>query len=250
MASSKISTAPQAPEYFAEQLKAAAAKIYGTPLRAFLDKWVHNWDANYARVATFITDFIAKEIPPGAAPEVGRALRRVALVAAAGDLATSMGITGWPPGEARSAAAKCFKAWIQERGGAGQADIEAGIRQVRAFLEAHGSSRFQPVVTRMDSRGAVIEEHVINRVGYWREENGERVFLVFPEAFRDQLCHGFDCRMIAKELHLRKFLLQADGSNLTRKERIPGFTKSIRVYAILGKILAADEGDDEETASA
>ena len=140
---------------FAEHLKAAAAKTYGTPLRAFLDGWIRDWDSHYTRVAAIMADFIKKELPPGAAPEVGRGLRRVALVAAAGELATSMGITSWEPGEALSAARRCFQDWLTDRGGIGQADMEAGIRQVRAFFEANGSARFQSVVTRMDSGGTL-----------------------------------------------------------------------------------------------
>ena len=255
---------------FAQHLKAAAKEIYGTPLRAFLAEWVRDWDRYCARVVACMTEFIKKALPPGAAPEVGRGLRRVALVAAAGELATSMGITGWEPGEAWRAALRCVQDWIADRGGIGQADVEAGIRQVRAFFEAHGSSRFQPVVARVDAieerimnrvlQGPratrscpatsprsprqpvwMIEERIMNRVGFWREENGERVFLVFPEAFRDQVCHGFDCRMIAKELQARGLLLKGDGNNLTRKERLPGFTETARVYVILGRILA--DGD-------
>jgi putative DNA primase/helicase len=219
---------------FAERLKAAAAKIYGIPLRTFLEKWVLNWEANYKQVETFVTTFITQHLPPGAAPEVGRALRRVALVAAAGELATSMGITGWRKNEASKAAAICFKAWIQERGGTGQADMEAGMRQVKAFLEAN-SCRFQSIVT---------EERVIDRVGFWRKENKEVVFLAFPEAFRDQICQGFDYRMIAREMRANKLLLEADGDNLARKERLPGFRKTVRMYAIPGRILG-DEDDDE-----
>lgn len=37
----------------------------------------------------------------------------------------------------------CFKAWLAKRGSAGEHEVEAGIRQVIAFVEAHGSSRFE-----------------------------------------------------------------------------------------------------------
>jgi uncharacterized protein (DUF927 family) len=227
---------------FAEQLKAASAKTYGTALRTFLTEWVRGWDANYARVATFITDFIAKEIPSGAAPEVGRALRRVALVAAAGELATSMAITGWEPGEARRAAVKCFKDWIQERGGAGQTDVQAGLRQVRAFIAVKGGSCFQSVVPHFDGRGNEMQERINERAGYWKEENGERQYLIFPDVFKGQVCSGLDSKLILQELDRKQLLVRGEGRNYTRKETVPNEGR-IRVYVIKARIL--DEGEDD-----
>jgi hypothetical protein len=36
----------------------------------------------------------------------------------------------------------CFQAWLLQRGTTGDQEIEAGIRQVRACIEAYGDSRF------------------------------------------------------------------------------------------------------------
>jgi len=90
-----------------------------------------------------MTEFVEVFSPPGAAPEVGRALRRFALVCAAGEIASEMKITNWSRGEAWWAAAQCFQAWLSDRGGAGAFEADTAIAQVRAFLEQHGSSRFQ-----------------------------------------------------------------------------------------------------------
>ena len=163
----------ESPRVFAEELKARAARIYGTPLRAFLNHLVRDYDALLPQADSFMAGLVKDELPLNAAAEVGRALRRVALVAAAGEMATSMGITGWEPDEARRAALRCFGDWITARGGIGQADIEAGIWQVREFLEAHGSSRFQSMIARHERGGTKTEERVIERAGHWRDnENG------------------------------------------------------------------------------
>ena len=74
---------------------------------------------------------------------MSRVGRRFGLIAAAGELAAGLGILPWPEGEAERAAARCFNDWLQARGGTGSAELRDGIAQVRAFLEAHGSSRFE-----------------------------------------------------------------------------------------------------------
>jgi hypothetical protein len=83
----------------------------------------------------------------------GEAIRLPIHIAA---LHYAAGLRWWPPPgasprhsgllvgqEADRAAASCFRAWLERRGSAGDHDIEAGIRQVIAYIEAHGSSRFE-----------------------------------------------------------------------------------------------------------
>jgi putative DNA primase/helicase len=230
----------ESPRAFAEQLRTAVNQVYGIPSRIFLEHFIAEWDTRVAQATAFMDDFMKKGFPPHAAPEVGRALRRFALVAAAGEMATDMGITAWRPDEARRAALRHFEDWIRDRGGIGQADVEAGVRQVRAFLETHGASRFQSIVVR-DAR----DERVLDRAGYWKEENGERLFLVFPEAFQSQLCRGLDYKLIAKELLKRKLLLRGDDRNLTRQERVPEGGK-LRFYAVRSQIFEHSEIDEQE----
>jgi putative DNA primase/helicase len=137
---------------------------------------------------------------------------------------------------------RCFNDWITDRGGVGQADLETGIRQVRAFLETHGSSRFQSVVVRLDKEGQALEERIFNRAGYWKEEDDERVFLIFPETFQTEVCRGLDYKLIAKELAKRDLLIKGDGKNMAKKERVRN-EGSIRVYAIRARILGDEPGN-------
>ena len=48
-------------------------------------------------------------------------------------------------GRSDQAAAICFQAWLSERGGNGAGEDQAAIRQVRAFFEQHGTSRFAEI---------------------------------------------------------------------------------------------------------
>ena len=54
--------------------------------------------------------FIAKSLPVSASGQAHRAALRFGLAAAAGELATALGITGWPDGTATTAARVCLNA--------------------------------------------------------------------------------------------------------------------------------------------
>jgi uncharacterized protein (DUF927 family) len=137
-----IHGAPSA-DAFARQLKDAAKRLYGTPLRAHLEFIAQNRPATEKAVRNFQAEFLKRNVPAGASGEVYRVAQRFALIGAAGELATNAGITGWSPGEATDAAARCLASWIENRGTAGSGDSEAAIRQVRSFLEVNGSAGFR-----------------------------------------------------------------------------------------------------------
>ena len=82
-------------------------------------------------------------VPELASGQVQRVGRRFALIAAAGELATEAGITGWPAGEATDAARRCFNAWIEARpGGIGMSEEAQMLRQMRGWFGLHGEARF------------------------------------------------------------------------------------------------------------
>lgn len=226
-------------EVFVHQLREAAQRYYGAPIRAFLERLVKDRSAVERRIRESRDAFLHENVPPGSTGEVKRAADRLAVIAASGELATEWGITGWRPGEATEASQRCFRDWLKRRGTAGASDVEAGFRQVRAFIVANGSSRFQPIgrATEGKDGGPPVRE----RVGFrrWNSENEETEYLIFPDAFKDDVCKGQAHRTVLKELDKRKFLVR-DGQNLTIKARLPELG-SPRVYCIRGSIL---EGDD------
>lgn len=222
-------------DLFARQLKEVSTNYYGTPLRAFLQALAADRDTLTRQAQESMRTFEAAHCPEGADGQVRRVCGRFALVAAAGELGVSLGVLPWPIGEASKATATCFRAWIEQRGGTGAAEVTAGLEQVRRFFQAHGASRFED----LDS-----EEHrtVINRVGYRRRENGEAVFLVFPEEFRQVVCAGCNYKMLAGEL-IRRGLIEAQPPHQTRKLRNP----EGRFYVVRASILSGDTGDSGDT---
>ncbi len=175
---------------------------------------------------------MAKHVPEGASGQVLSVAGRFALVAAAGTLATVFDILPWPKEEADIAAGICFKAWLAKRGGAGAMEFETGLAQIRHFLEAHGSSRFQTI-------GEGDEARVINRAGFRRKDgDGRWEYLVLPEAWRSEVCAGQDARALAKELQRRGFLVPDKGDEkLQARHKLPGMGTK-RCYHLSAQIVS------------
>lgn len=92
--------------------------------------------------------FITDNLPDDAVGQVRSVCGRFGVVAIAGELATTLGVTGWSEGEATAAAQTCFRAWLAKRGTTGDHDVEEGIRQVIAFVEKYATSRFETIWQR------------------------------------------------------------------------------------------------------
>jgi uncharacterized protein (DUF927 family) len=208
-------------EVLSRHLCERAKELYGVPIRRFLEYVVENRVGVETRVRTERDRFLERHLPHPCAGEVTRAAGRFALAAVGGELATEVGLTGWQAGEATTAAARCLSEWILLRGTIGSGEVEAAIRQVKAFLEAHGAARFQSVQARLTGFGEEIPERIINRAGFKRTDAaGETEYLVLPEAFRGEMCKGFDHRMVARTLADRGWLV-SDSGRLMIKPRVP-----------------------------
>lgn len=90
-------------------------------------------------------EFAREHAPADASGQTHRAAGRFALVGAAGEIASTFGVTGWPERAALQAAEACFKAGLQARGGAGDYEEMEMLRQARRFIELHGEGRFTDV---------------------------------------------------------------------------------------------------------
>jgi putative DNA primase/helicase len=233
------------PAAFADQLVASAKENYGHPIRTFL-AWLVSNPNLLTEARQMMEEFVEKYLPQGAAPEIGRALRRFAVVAVGGELATRAGITGWRPGEAEQAAKKCFQAWLSDRTGSGAFEKEEAIAQVRMFLEAHGASRFESSTTRYDKHQNPIVERVPNRAGYWRECNEGKEYLVFGEVFRREVCAGFNYKSVAAELH-RLGHLKRNPPHWTLK--VNSMPEGTRFFCVQASIFEGPETRDPETTS-
>jgi putative DNA primase/helicase len=131
---------------FAQKVRAAVLEQHGTAGPAFAEWLVGliGWNPDFVaqKIVPKVRDWLRRYVPVGADGQVERAGRRYAVVAAAGELATEAGVTGWPAGEAAGAAGVVFRAWMDERGGTGSREDHHLFAAFRRFFIEHGQARF------------------------------------------------------------------------------------------------------------
>lgn len=208
---------------FAEALNSSSKSFYGTAARAFLTQVAADKAGFATRLKGLMAEFL-QHVPEGADGQIKRSANRFALVAAAGELASS--ITGWPEGESLRGIKVCFDSWLAERG-EGSHESNQAIESVKAQLLKWGDSRFGQT-----TNGPV-----------WGIKNNSE-FWVYPAAFREELCHGLDHRSVAKVLFDNGYL---PGTAAVTK-RFPG-GKTCKVYVISGKLLGDEPEEPEPTES-
>ncbi len=176
-------------------------------------------------ISTLTKEWMDSHVPPDADGQVTRAARRFALVAMAGELAASFGIVPWPDKEASSAAARCFKDWLVARGGAGSHEAQDGIREILAFIEKHGNSRFQDVEN--------ITEKIHDRAGWKRTTDDGVEYLITRNTLQSEILGGSRNAqgVIRAAIEAGLVVPDSDGKT-TRPVRLPGIGQ-IRVIRLM-----------------
>jgi putative DNA primase/helicase len=114
---------------------------------------------------------------------------------------------------------------------------------VRAFIEAHGNSRFQSLVPRHDRGGNEFHERVIDRVGFKSvDPEGDTEFLILGEAFRQEVCRELDYRMVAKVLDKGGHLRTDSKGKRSVLHNLPALGR-VRVYAVRASILGGEKAE-------
>ncbi|MCP5245953.1 MAG: DUF927 domain-containing protein [Burkholderiales bacterium] len=216
---------------FAETLKANAGKYYGTAFIAFIEYVLQNREAIPAMLKDCEKVFAEEVLTDNASGQARRVAGRFALVAAAGELATQWGVTGWQQWEAMKAAITCFKAWLDGYGGETNKEERNMLAQVRRFLEAN-FDRFVLIDRAEDTHAP----KTLNRAGYRKPANdGLAEFLILPETFKSEICKGFNYRDVAKLLVSKGYMVPGDGGRPQHKVNLP-HEGWMRVFHILPSI--------------
>lgn len=232
-----------------DALKARVGKYYGTPLTAFLSALCKpgemlGWTAMLRRT---VERFIAKALPASASGQAHRAAARFGLAAAAGELATALGVTGWPEGTATTAAQVCLNAWLEERGGAGNMEGDAIVSRLQQVIERFGESRF----TRWDGLAAKTDDHAprtTDRLGFRRTVEhgmGDGVYTLvtyyfLPTAWRAEVFKGMSLTLVNRELIERGILEASAEGRAAQSVRLPGLAKT-RAYVVHANALLSSE---------
>lgn len=153
-----------------DYLKASVGNYYGTPLVKFLEALTvpENMRTIIKVFPKTLQAFEKETLPKEASGQAHRAAARFALVALAGEYATTWGATGWPAYTAWNAAKACFVAWLAERGGAGNQEETKVLDALCHLIETHGEARFSRL--NVDYQHDSHAPRTVNKLGYRRTE--------------------------------------------------------------------------------
>jgi putative DNA primase/helicase len=225
----------------ADHLRSASSRFYGTPIRKFIEAIAPELDNIAVSIKGSVQQLVEDNCPGDDCDgQVKRGCARFGLIGVTGELVTSLDILPWSPGEALQAAGACFRAWVEARGGVEPSEEREGIAAVRAFLSAHGFSRFLPAW----EQAAGADPKIINLAGYRKrsvdDQDGWDYFIT-TEAWAE-IAAGFSKKSLAETLVKRGFLIPEDERHRSKSERIPEIGRR-RVYHVSHKIFSGGGND-------
>jgi putative DNA primase/helicase len=222
-------------DVFARHVKAASSSNYGTAARAFLRHITGELENIRTAIGRYSSQFVKDNVNEDADGQVKRVAQRFALIGTAGEIAVGAGVLPWKPGTALAAAARCFRDWLEMRGGTEPAEITDGIEQVQSFIAAHGMSRFVPAWEEE------AKSHIVRDIaGYRRREGDAWDYYVTPSAWKNEVCKGFNAPTIATALISRKLMVAPENKrHRACLVRVPGQGR-LRVYHLSSKLLEGE----------
>lgn len=161
-----------------------------------------------------------------------RIMRRMAQTAAAGQLATEFGLTGWKEFDVKDAVISVLEVRYQQPGPSTDSDTPAVVLEVRDAIDRHGLGIKRIGVDPSDQ---TVKPQVIFR--------DDRNFYI-PGSIWKGLFPARDAAVAARILATRGFLLPGDGNNLMK--RVPRSINWIgRAYTVPISILESAPADDK-----
>lgn len=209
---------------FSQLLVRNSKSYYGSPARAFIEKFAEDFDNNVEYIKSYVSDFVKKNCPSGSSGQVLRAAQRFGLIASAGELAILWGIFPWIDTEADDAAKFGLNAWIRQRGGIGDHEMSNAIQRLQDFIESH-EGRFMS--TNSEDRA------ILNMVGYkWRDTiSHEEVYGILPSVFKNEIARRVNINAILLELDKNGWLYKNSCGKILETKSVGG--KNRRIVAVV-----------------
>lgn len=212
----------------AEALLKACMTSYGTAGIAWLEHITLDKEAITDKCIRHMKIFL--DCYPNLSSQARRVARLFSVVAAAGELATQAGITGWRDGQAIHATKLCFENWLSNYGRDADHEERQILNQIRSFIQTHSESRF----SNWGSNG--FYQKVSLRVGFIKDDN----YLFFQNSF-EEACQPFTVKKAVSVLKKYGLLRTNETDRDTFKVNDKNGSKAGRYYCILSNILLLDE---------
>ncbi|NBZ87577.1 DUF927 domain-containing protein [Stagnihabitans tardus] len=219
---------------FADLIKAQRLRFHGTAGPAFVEAAFADVEATRAQIGTLAQNgMVRMRKGLGVEPDgqMLRVLKRCAHVAAAGELATRHGLTGWAAGEAENALVEVFEDWLAARDDGSTLAATLHLQKLRSWLRDHDSEIAElPVVS-------------VSRTKGWKDK--ERIYLS-PEAWVE--IHGPSHASVSRVLEGAGVLETGDGRNIAARapRAIPGRPRVYRLRRACVEGVASPDGTHME----
>lgn len=150
-----------------DEINTRAKSQFGVVGLEWLTRLVNERDDSVAKVKAFINEFHekAKKAFGDIGSQQQRVLERFALVAAAGELASNYGLTGWDSGEAIEAAIELSGLYLEQRGKTEDSERVKILRKLRESLSVKSSKFPSPYRLRYSS-SEWAADRVNDKLGY------------------------------------------------------------------------------------
>jgi putative DNA primase/helicase len=226
------------PAALVKHLINATQRYYGAPLPEYIKLLMENQE----KIIDDFNDALEAQktatLPSHADGQDNRVFDFFFTVGFAGELATKHGLTGWPSGEAASAAMTLFKQWIAHKGGFGNQEEKMLLYALRCFFQKNQYSRFVAINEYNDAdENKTIQEFI----GYRKNTPSGVVFYAYPERLKEAMRKEIvaDFQEILKLADAMGILERTDKRNMTKLVRLK--SKLIRLLAFNDRVLADEE---------
>ena len=214
------------PEKQADILTKLTNQYYGTAGTSWLNYITLNKDSVITEANHIIEKFMHDY--SHVKSQAYRVGKRFAVVAAAGELATKAGITGWQDGQASTAAKTCFDNWIDNYGHDGKQEDRKIISQIAGYLEKYAGSRFQIVGN--------CRQKINKQSGYYKSDDD--LYLFGTETF-EEICLPYSKQQVLNVLKDHDLVKYNEPKRVTLKLNNKHI-KIGRAHAVKGQIMRYD----------
>ena len=205
--------------FFSDTLQTNSLNYYGEAGITYLEKLVEDTQDFGGLLESVLNKFITDDSLSG---QEKRAARAFALVALAGELATSYGVTGWSEGNALDAALECFSQWRNHRG-TGATEDRVILWSIKDYIDTYLDSRFT------DKNVYPTATTKVERSGWYSIDNGQVTYLFTPAGLANATT-GYDRKHVVDALIKAKWLTCDKSGKTSIQYKIDGVNK--RLYTI------------------
>jgi len=217
-------------EQFADAISTACDNFYGAVSIDYLNKIIENQQFAIRFSNEILNNFISQNKPLKASGQVVRVLKRFAIIAAGGELATKYGLTGWPEGGAMQGVRKCFIDWLDARGGMESKEKLNALRQIKNFfsLNPHQFHMWDTVLAVDLAERSSFKKY---------DPQGNIEFFVHLSLFRNEMCLGIDAKLATTWCIEEGLLLPSKDNKPTRTECVSINKVKGRYYRFTSKVI-------------